>query len=173
MNTKEINKILLNSSLTKNIFIGTYPCDKIPELLNQKKPFCIIINIDEHDKKGSHWVAVYFPQQEKAEYFCSYGGEPKNVYIEDILTEEYRHSTRRVQQLFSAVCGQHCIYFLSKRAAGKTYTDIMNTYQYANFKQNDSMVVAFCRKKFGYRMTRKRLQHFFDEQIALKMRNNI
>ena len=55
----------INSHL-KNIqeYIGCYPCDKIPHVLNREKPAFLVINTDCSDKEGDHWVGLALYNEE-------------------------------------------------------------------------------------------------------------
>ena len=120
MDTRQITQVLSTNNITKNAYIGTFPCVKLPIKIDQI-PLAILVNTDVHTKPGTHWFAIYLPSvKEPIEYFDSYGGESTNKYIVKFLemVDQYSYNSRRVQHLFSTKCGQHCIYFLSNRCKG-------------------------------------------------------
>lgn len=173
MNTQQINSILFSSPLTKDIYVGTFPCDRIPGLKKRGKRYAMVVNTDRHTKKGSHWIVIYSSgKKNDVNYFCSYGGEPFNKYIYDFLPNLFTHSGRRVQALFSANCGQHCIYFISKRAGGMSYENIMKTYSHSNFEQNDKMVERFCEKNFSFKINKQKENLFMHDQISNQIIKN-
>ena len=73
MSNLEIGKIL---RYDKN-YIGTFSKDNFPVLKNNQST---IINLQDSDKNGSHWVS-YKKIGNKIYYFCSYGV----AYISNII----------------------------------------------------------------------------------------
>ena len=45
----------------------------LDELEIPSYPSAYVINSETHDQPGEHWVAVYFDQHGRGEYFDSYG----------------------------------------------------------------------------------------------------
>ena len=96
------------------IYRGIYACNKIP-LLNTF-PSVFIINTDTDDKKGEHWVALYFKNKNECEYFDSYGLSITNKYIQRYLDNlgilNYTYNTLQYQNIFSKLCGYYVIAFV-------------------------------------------------------------
>ena len=79
-----------------------------------------IINTDNSDKPGEHWVALYF-KDDKAIYFDSYGQPPLEDYILPFIqrnTTTGRETTEMLQSPWSKVCGMYCIYILHQLSRG-------------------------------------------------------
>ena len=74
MNTQQISTILSSDVMTKKLVHGVFPVDQLPSVCNGM----YVINTDEQDKPGDHWLAVY-----NKEYFDSYGYPPQNRRIID------------------------------------------------------------------------------------------
>lgn len=94
-------------------FIGVYPINRLPIIILPKK--CgIIINLDEHYKEGSHWVAVKFEPQRPAFYFDSFGRRPPNAIIAfmEKNAKSWIACNRIYQSEYSSLCGYYCILFL-------------------------------------------------------------
>ena len=170
MNTHEINRILGEDIETKDIFIGTFPCDRLPEEEILQRPFAFVANTDVYSQPGTHWVAFYCGSTEMPiEIFDSLGGEQKNTFFLKFLGDKaVTYNTRRVQHLLSTRCGEHCIYFLKKRMT-KTFTSIMNTYSYKNYMYNDRMVEIFCKENYGFKLSKKERNKFIEDQISRKL----
>ena len=117
MNTNQINKILFQN--VPNVFKGTYPSDMLPKQQFESYPAAIVANTDPSDKSGAHWVALYFPTSNKAEYFCSYANPPSQVFLKCLRGgggyDRIKVNPTRVQGDLSAVCGQYSVYFILKR----------------------------------------------------------
>ena len=52
MNSYTIEQIMKRDSITKNIFLGVYPRDKIPKI--KRFPSCFILNTDPSTRGGEH-----------------------------------------------------------------------------------------------------------------------
>ena len=101
----KINKILKHD---KN-YIGTFSKDNVSILKSNQST---IINLQDSDKKGSHWVS-YRKIGNKIFYFDSYGV----AYIPDIIKNQYpKHkficNIYRIQSMDSNQCGRFCILFV-------------------------------------------------------------
>ena len=77
MSNIKIDEILKNNEN----YIGTFSKDNVPVLKNNQST---IINLQDSDKKGSHWVS-YKRIGNKIFYFDSYGV----AYIPDIIKNQY------------------------------------------------------------------------------------
>jgi hypothetical protein len=76
-------------------------------------PGSYIINMDNSDGPGSHWVSVFIDIERRPYYFDSFGcHEPKEI-------EEFMKRTKRpiqsnsiqIQNINSSCCGYYCIFF--------------------------------------------------------------
>lgn len=75
---------------------------------------CYIINLDDHNGYGTHWVALYI-KNNQAVYFDSYGEIYPLAVYEFVNRKDNVDLTRnniQLQHLDSNVCGWWCIYFL-------------------------------------------------------------
>lgn len=93
-------------------FDGVYPLDRLPVTLSQHKG--IIINLDEHDKEGTHWVALYLDRNKIAHYFDSFGRAPQGsilTFIERVSCY-YLFNPTKYQGNLSVACGYFCILFI-------------------------------------------------------------
>ena len=64
MNTSQIKYALEQDPLTRKIFRGVFPSDKLPQTI-EKYPCGSVANTDPSNKPGTHWVAFYFPSEEQ------------------------------------------------------------------------------------------------------------
>ena len=103
MNTIQIDAILRNDYMTKHLFKGVYPVDMLPKSCDGM----YVINTDEHDQPGEHWVAVY-----NDEYFDSFGFPPLDPRIRDFMGSTIIHNDVPLQQMLTNACGFHrCIIY--------------------------------------------------------------
>ena len=101
----------------KDKFQGVFPFDLLPK----RQLGAYVINLDDHDEPGSHWVAVY-DDGKMVEYFDSYGQPPTCL---NFLGQTFQFSTVTLQPLLSQACGYYCCYFLIHRIQGFSMPDIL------------------------------------------------
>ena len=95
---------------------------------------------------------VYFPSEQKGEYFDSYGNNP-NYYgktFENDLNEhsyEWNFNKRKLQSNWSNVCGQYCIFYLSRRVGVHSMNKIVRMFD-NNTMLNDAKVSHFVKTHF-------------------------
>lgn len=145
MNTLQISKILRRHPNTRQQFIGCVASDQLP--VSDRYPYCIIANTDVSSRPGQHWVAIYVPSKDVAEYFDSYGDLP-NQQIGSYLSyfPVVRRNTFPLQSLFSKACGPYCIYFLIAPCSGKTFEAIVDSLKL--HRHPDSFVTGYCKRLF-------------------------
>jgi hypothetical protein len=151
MNTVQIAHALEQDPVTSRTFCGVFPINKLPQTLI-KYPCCFVANTDPSDKPGTHWVAFYFPTEEKGEFFDIYG-QPPSFYRDsfgDFLNKhsyEWKFNTYKLQSAWSNVCGQYCIFYLSHRARGLSMSKIAQLFN-DNTMLNDAKVSQFVKNRF-------------------------
>ena len=127
----KIDEILKND---KN-YIGTYSKDNVPLLKNNQST---IINLQNSDKSGSHWVS-YKKIGNKIFYFDSYGVG----FIPDIITKQYPNhkficNIYRIQSMDSIQCGRFCILFIKSNIKNENdYNNFLLQFEKNNFLKND------------------------------------
>ena len=95
-------KVLMNGELYK---------------IEKTKKHNIIINIQNSNKKGSHWVCFKVEPSSKANgchrkyYFDSYGIKPTKE-VEYFLNDNYVYNHLQVQPDNTKICGVLCLYVL-------------------------------------------------------------
>lgn len=112
METNEINRILRRNPITKKIYRGCFPSDKIP--LFKKFPAAIVVNFDDSHERGSHWVAIYAVDPVQVYYLDSsatHGVEDIQLYIQYNFPV-WSHFEIPLQKPGTSVCGQYAIFFI-------------------------------------------------------------
>ena len=69
MNADQITRILRRKCGGK--FLGVFAADEIPR--NIRKPAIFVTNTDARGLPGEHWIAIYFDDDGKGEFFDSFG----------------------------------------------------------------------------------------------------
>ena len=94
-NERRFNGVCSRDNLTTNIKKGAY-----------------VINLDEYEDTGTHWIALYV-KNKKVVYFDSFGVEhvPKEI-IQFIKNKDIIANIFRLQAYDSIMCGYFCIKFI-------------------------------------------------------------
>ena len=134
-------------------FNGVYSRNNLP---NKIKKGAYVINLDEYENTGTHWVSL-FVKSKYTVYFDSFGVEhiPKEIN-KFICSKELRakalgsavgHAVRneiksnifRIQAYDSIMCRYFCIEFINYMLKGKTLLDYTNLFSPNDFKKNDQI----------------------------------
>ena len=127
-------------------FNGVYSRNNLP---NKIKKGAYVINLDEYENTGTHWVSLFVKTNE-AIYFDSFGIEhiPKeiNTFIcskelgSDVGNKKIKASIFRIQAYHSIMCGYFCTEFINYMLKGKTLLDYTNLFSPNDFKKNDRVI---------------------------------
>lgn len=149
MDTTQLQYVFSNDPRTRKYFLGVFPSNYLPMQI-PKFPSCFVANVDSSEKPGSHWVAFYLPGPGEMEFFDSYGNSP-DFYQGPIEEYTYRHhvtyNPHVIQSHNTAVCGQHCVYYLYSRCRGRTLKECVSPFE-NNRICNDRRVYNFVAKRF-------------------------
>ena len=125
----EIQKYYENESR----FNGVFSRENLP---NKIKDGAYVINLDEFEDIGTHWIALFCVRNEVI-YFDSFG-------VEHILgNRNIKANIFRVQENNSKMCGYFCIGFIDFMLAGKTYIDYTALFPPYDFNKNEQIVLSY------------------------------
>ena len=132
MNTLQLQQILNDDPWVSNGYVCSI--DKLPQSITDY-PLSLIINTDESDQPGEHWIAVYIVSPKEAEFFDSYGHEP--CYMDDRLCHflsnyNVLYNSQPFQGPLSVVCGHYCVLFILHRSRGVSFYDILHVLNSVN-----------------------------------------
>lgn len=146
MNTLQISSILhkLNKKYCNVYDVGVFASDEIAT----KKcngPTAVICNFDKSYETGSHWVSIFISKKRDIYYFDSYALKPPVEGLIKFLNvnarKKIQYNTVSMQDLFSNVCGEYCILFLSVMMQNKkTMSDFQSLFKQKNKIKNDILV---------------------------------
>ena len=119
-------------------------------LPNKIKKGADVINLDEYENTGTHWVSL-FVKANKVIYFDSFGIEHIPEEINKFIGNEQSSSAKarnkkikasifRIQVYDSIMCGYFCIEFINYMLKGKTLLDYTNLFSPNDFKNNDQVI---------------------------------
>ena len=152
MNTLQIYNILKKE--LGHVFKGVYALDQVPNL-KPRIPAAYVFNTKPSASPGEHWVAVYIMANRKAVYFDSLGFQPRHTQIIMFLNKhagKWTFSRKTIQNPFTAVCGQHCIVFLSRFHRSKQIKFAVKPYG-RNLLKNDRSVLKFVTKTYRLKLS--------------------
>jgi len=124
-------------------YLGTYPKDwlyKAVPMIKEKSNCSMIVNLDNHNQGGSHWVAIYVearPNKKKSiEYYDSFARPPPKIILDEMKrmikqadAGEYmklKYNGKKQQDVNSVSCGFMCINFILDRMRGKSFKQATN-----------------------------------------------
>ena len=128
MDSKLVEKVLTSDEFTRGTFRGVFPRDIFVEtpfssLCTNHPLNHYIVNLDESDSPGSHWIAVEYDKNTRnVTYFDSYALGPslssdiEDKFIKEAKTITYNFTPLQMASAPSSVCGQYCILFCLLRA---------------------------------------------------------
>lgn len=99
--------------------------DALPNKIKSSE--CGIINLENSDSGGSHWVAYFnCPTYPLVEYFDSFGVMPPQLVEKYLATSKKRvaFNTTQYQHLGSILCGWFCLLFINECCKGTDPWDI-------------------------------------------------
>ena len=118
-------------------FNGVNSRDNLPA--NIKKG-AYVINLDEYEDAGTHWIALYV-KNKKVVYFDSFGVEHVHKeIIKFIKNKDIIANIFRLQAYDSIMCGYFCIKFIDYMFDDKTLIDYTNLFSPHDFKKNDIII---------------------------------
>ena len=118
-------------------FNGVYSRNNLP---NKIKKGAYVINLDEYENTGTHWVSL-FVKANKVIYFDSFGIEhiPKEIN-KFINNNNIESNIFRIQAYDSIMRRYFCIEFINYMLRGKTLLDYTNLFSPNDFKKNDQVI---------------------------------
>ena len=150
MNTSQLRRVASRHRRVGPVFAGVFASDELPKKATNK---AYIINLDPSNKRGSHWISIYFhPEKNAATYFDPYGLKPKSLNIIRFLRRNAMFKTynRKVYQSpCSFVCGEYALYHLYHQANGLPLSVLDRHFHPMTKRNNDRKVVRFVKKHFN------------------------
>ena len=120
-------------------FNGVYSRDNLPKIT---KKGAYVINLDEYENTGTHWIALFVKTNEVI-YFDSFGIEHIPKEINKFIgsnNKKIKANIFRIQAYHSIMCAYFCIEFINYMLKGKTLLDYANLFSPNDFKKNDRTI---------------------------------
>ena len=117
-------------------FNGVYSRNNLP---NKIKKGAYVINLDEYENTGTHWVSL-FVKPKYTVYFDSFGVEHIPKEINKFINNDIKSNIFRIQAYDSIMCGYFCIEFINYMLKGKILLDYTNLFSPNDFKKNNQVI---------------------------------
>jgi hypothetical protein len=128
MEGDQVAKILEANPVTKKNFRGCSPSDGLPSPSSLSYPAAFVVNLDPHNKKGSHWISIFaYGLNREVLYFDSLA-LPINENIEEQFLKAFpktRWNSQSYQSPLSNTCAHYCICFIYYISQGSTYDQFL------------------------------------------------
>lgn len=115
-------------------FRGVFCKDELPKQI--KKDECGVVNMDNSDGDGTHWVCyINKPKNKRVYYFDSFGISPPNEIKKYLFTsgKEIVYSDNDLQNIKSDACGWYCVDFIRELEKNNlSYYDFINHFPLPN-----------------------------------------
>ena len=141
LNTVQLLDIIKRDRHSRRFFIGVFSRDRLPLRINY--PCCFILNTHKSNQPGEHWLAVFVDDQQKAEFFDSYGNPPSHFKLDKYLkqvSKSYSFNHVQLQSFSTKLCGYYCALFLLYRSKGFTLDELIQKLS-KNTHLNDFIVL--------------------------------
>ena len=113
-------------------FQGTFAKNTLPLKIYSERPIAFIINTQNIEEPGEHWVALFVNENNVAEYFDSFGFGPICCRIEKLCKlngiRTLLINKNCLQNIFSNSCGKFCILFIKYRCNNKTFKEFLSKF---------------------------------------------
>ena len=117
----QIETILHLDASSREYFRGVYAIDQLPRLASSA---AYVINYDESDEEGSHWVAL-FNHKGSIDYFDSTGNPPLDIRLQQFIGDTYSYNPFQLQQVLGNACGFYSTYYILQRSRNKSSNDML------------------------------------------------
>ena len=126
-------------------FNGVYSRNNLPKTI---KKGAYVINLDEYENTGTHWVALFVKTNEII-YFDRFGIEHIPIEINKFINNDTTKSSSlertesnifRTQAYNSIMCEYFCIEFINYMLKGKNLLDYTTLFSPNDFKNNDRVI---------------------------------
>ena len=162
MNTIELQHIMNHGPWLKHLHGRVLAKNLLPQKKDQKTR-AFIVNTDNSDQPGTHWVVVYFSESGNSYYFDSYGLPPLHEEITQFLNQNsvkpWTSNHQRVQSLFSSLCGMYCVFALDTLSRGYDIQQYLRHKFYnTDYFHNDQLVIQWFQQNYGILYTNAQRQ---------------
>ncbi len=142
LNTIQIYNVLKSDPFSKLFFKMVLPRDKLPNTI--KYPSAYVVNTDNHDKGGEHWLAFFYDSSGFCTFFDSFGQSPEVYNFEKYIRQTskgFSYNKTQLQSILSTTCGYYAIYFVLLMSRGLGLEDVLLFFDRKDFVLNDYKIL--------------------------------
>jgi hypothetical protein len=140
----------------RRLSLGVCANDTLPRGQLRPGDFCLIVNVDNSHRTGSHWQAC-IRKGPNLYVFCSLGLALTRNF-KDFVHRQSDHVTRNIEPLqpvISTLCGSYVVCFLYFLCRKVSFRDFLEKFSLKNRDRNDYLIIQFMRSHF--RLNRPKL----------------
>ena len=120
-------------------FNGVFSGNNLPKI----KDGAYIINLDEYESIGTHWIALYVNANNTV-YFHSFGVEPIPKEIKKFIGNKNIISNIYIIQAYDSImCGYFCTGFIDFMLKGESLLDYTDLFSPNDYDQNDKVILKY------------------------------
>jgi|JI10StandDraft_1071094.scaffolds.fasta_scaffold89124_4 hypothetical protein len=120
---------------------AVYSVDELPKKLAKQKS--MIVNLDNSDGPGTHWVAVYNGLNQEFALYCDpFGLSPDPRVLKYLKTQEkpVAATTKQLQAEKASSCGYWCIYLLKQLNDGVDPIEMLAPFDSVDQSKNEKLL---------------------------------
>lgn len=108
-----------------NNFSNFFNHDTLPPKIKKE---CGIVNLDDNQGPGTHWICYRNLENDFVEYFDPFGLIMPHEVYHYLITSRKKliYSQDELQNRDSVLCGYWCLYYLNLRQKGKSLLDVIH-----------------------------------------------
>lgn len=146
MDGNQITKILGSNRIANTVFLGCFPCDRLPNPDSLRYPTALVINFDSYEKQGSHWVAVYaYGRYREVIYFDSLALPIPPLIVAFLkFFPNFKRNINPYQSPLTNTCAHFTIYFVYFLANGQSFHQFLHK---LNIVETPDLFVKYFIKK--------------------------
>lgn len=154
MNGEDLHYIVESNPCIRQIVKGVFSRTTLP-VHEIQYPSAYIVNTDERDGPGEHWVAIVLNNKSRGVFFDSFG-RPPEFYGKELKTflqsnvDSYVHFKNQVQSSFSTQCGLFVLSFLMLHVCLHWSMDCIENVFDVNLMVNDSIVFRIVNEYYDF-----------------------
>jgi hypothetical protein len=124
-------------------FVGVFSRNNTPYL---KKNHSLILNLDDEEGSGTHWVALCKKKDgSKVLFFDSYGYPPPQEIVDIYKKNKNKlvYSNNEIQDPTSIMCGYYCMMFIREFYKGRDFYDFLYSFDINNRNNNEKILKLY------------------------------
>lgn len=147
MDTRQITAILKGCKVASGLFKGVYALDFVNSC---RGPGIYVCNTQPSSMPGEHWIVLCVTNDNKAEYFDSFGSPPTKKEFKRFLanTADWSYNEDAIQHPLSTVCGHYCVLYAINFAKNRSISDFTSMFG-DNTLENDRVVHEYVSSTFN------------------------